>query len=62
MKMLHGLESFGCMEASRCEQDKIMERIEELYSELYGSDQTVTIQAGTKKEVRPIMAWKGKQR
>ena len=38
------------------EQDKIMERIEELYSELYDSDQAVTIQT-VPKEVPPIMAW-----
>ena len=39
------------------EQDKIMERIEEFYSELYDSDQAVTIQTDP-KEVPPIMAWK----
>ena len=38
------------------EQDKIMERIEEFYSELYDSDQTVTIQTDP-EEVPPIMAW-----
>ena len=38
------------------EQDKIMERIEEFYSELYDSDQAVTIQTYP-KEVPPIMAW-----
>ena len=38
------------------EQDKIMERIEEFYSELYDSDQAVTIQTDT-EEVPPIMAW-----
>ena len=38
------------------EQDKIMERIEEFYSELYDSDQAVTIQTDP-KEVPPIMAW-----
>ena len=38
------------------EQDKIMERIEELYSELYDSDQAVTIQTDP-EEVPPIMAW-----
>ena len=38
------------------EQDKIMERIEELYSELYDSNQAVTIQTDP-KEVPPIMAW-----
>ena len=38
------------------EQDKIMERIEEFYSELYDSDQAVTIQT-VPKEVPPIMAW-----
>ena len=43
------------------EQDKIMERIEEFYSELYDSDHAVTIQ--TDPEVvgplglPPIMAW-----
>ena len=37
------------------EQDKIMERIEEFYSELYDSDQAVTIQTDP-KEVPPIMA------
>ena len=31
------------------EQDKIMERIEEFYSELYDSDQAVTIQTDPKK-------------
>ena len=31
------------------EQDKIMERIEEFYSELYDSDQAVTIQTDQKK-------------
>ena len=38
------------------EQDKIMERIEEFYSELYDSDQAVTIQTDP-EEVLPIMAW-----
>ena len=38
------------------EQDKIMERIEEFYSELYESDQAVTIQTDP-EEVPPIMAW-----
>ena len=38
------------------EQDKIMERIEEFYSELFDSDQAVTIQTYP-KEVPPIMAW-----
>ena len=38
------------------EQDKIMERIEELYSELYDSVQAVTIQTYP-EEVPPIMAW-----
>ena len=38
------------------EQDKIMERIEEFYSELYDSDRAVTIQTDP-KEVTPIMAW-----
>ena len=38
------------------EQYKIMERIEELYSELYDSDQAVTIQTDP-GEVPPIMAW-----
>ena len=38
------------------EQDNIMERIEEFYSELYDSDQAVTIQTDS-KEVPPIMAW-----
>ena len=37
------------------EQDKIMERIEEFYSELYDSDQAVTIQTDS-EEVPPIMA------
>ena len=37
------------------EQDKIMERIEEFYSELYDSDQAVTIQTDP-EEVPPIMA------
>ena len=37
------------------EQDKIMERIEEFYSELYDSDEAVTIQTDP-KEVPPIMA------
>ena len=37
------------------EQDNIMERIEEFYSELYDSDQAVTIQTDP-KEVPPIMA------
>ena len=37
------------------EQDNIMERIEEFYSELYDSDQTVTIQTYP-EEVPPIMA------
>ncbi len=36
-------------------QDKIMERIEEFYSELYDSDQAVTIQTDP-EEVPPIMA------
>ena len=38
------------------EQDKIMERIEEFYSELFDSDQAATIQTDP-KEVPPIMAW-----
>ena len=38
------------------EQDKIMERMEEFYSELYDSDQAVTIQTDP-EEVPPIMAW-----
>ena len=38
------------------EQDKIMERIEEFYSELFDSDQAVTIQTDP-EEVPPIMAW-----
>ena len=38
------------------EQDKIMERIEEFYSELYDSDQAVTIQTDP-EEVPPIIAW-----
>ena len=38
------------------EQDTIMERMEEFYSELHDSDQAVTIQTDP-KEVRPIMAW-----
>ena len=37
-------------------QDKIMERIEEFYSELYDSDQAVTTQTDP-KEVPPITAW-----
>ena len=37
-------------------QDKIMERIEEFYSELYDSDKAVTIQTDP-EEVPPIMAW-----
>ena len=36
------------------EQDKIMERIEEFYSELYESDQAVTIQTDP-EEIPPIM-------
>ena len=38
------------------EQDKIIERIEEFYSELYDSDQAVTIQTHP-EEGPPIMAW-----
>ena len=38
------------------EQDKIMERIEEFYSELYDSDQAVTIQTDP-EELPPILAW-----
>ena len=38
------------------EQDKIMERIEEFYSELYDSGQAVTIQTYP-EEVPPIIAW-----
>ena len=38
------------------EQDKIMERREEFDSELFDSDQAVTIQADP-KEAPPIMAW-----
>ena len=38
------------------EQDNIMERIEEFYSELYDSDQAITIQTYP-EEVPPIMAW-----
>ena len=43
------------------EQDKTMKRIEEFYSELYDSDQAVTIQTDP-IEVPPIMAWKWKPR
>ena len=43
------------------EQDKIIEIIEEFYSELYDSDQAVTIQTDP-KEVPPIMAWEVKPR
>ena len=42
------------------EQDKIMERIEEFYSELFDSNQAVTIQTDP-KEVPPIMARSGKR-
>ena len=38
------------------EQDKIMEPIEEFYSELYDSDQAITIQTDP-EDVPPIMAW-----
>ena len=38
------------------EQDKIMARIEEYYSELYDSDQAVTIRTYL-KDVPPIMEW-----
>ena len=38
------------------EKDKIRERIEEFYSELYDNDQSVTIQTDP-EEVPPIMAW-----
>ena len=38
------------------EQYKIMERIEEFYSELYDSDDELTIQTDP-EEVPPIMAW-----
>ena len=38
------------------EQYNIMERIEEFYSELYDSDEAVTIQTYP-EEVPPIMAW-----
>ena len=38
------------------EQDKIMERLEEFYSELYDIGQAVTIQTDP-EEVPPIMAW-----
>ena len=38
------------------EQDKIMERIEEFYSEVYDSSQAVTVQTYP-EEVPPIMAW-----
>ena len=41
------------------EQDNIMERIEQFYSELYDSDQAVTIQTDP-DEVPPIMAWEVK--
>ncbi len=37
-------------------QDTIMERIDEFYSELYNSDQAVTIQTDP-EEIPPIMAW-----
>ena len=39
------------------EQNKIMERKEEFYSQLYDSDQAVTRQTNP-EEVPPIMAWK----
>ena len=38
------------------EQDKITERIDEFYSELYDNDQAETIQTDS-EEVPPIMAW-----
>ena len=38
------------------EQDNILERIEEFYSELYDSDQAVTVQTDP-EEVPPTMAW-----
>ena len=38
------------------EQDKIMERVEDFYSEFYDSDQTIQIQTD-REEVPPIMAW-----
>ena len=38
------------------EQDNIMERIDKFYSELYDSDEAVTIQTDP-EEVPPIMAW-----
>ena len=38
------------------EQDNIMARIEEFYSELYDNEQAVTIQIDP-EEVPPIMAW-----
>ncbi len=43
------------------EQDKIMKRIEEFYSEIYDSDQAVTIQPDP-KEVPPIIHGKWKPR
>ena len=43
------------------EQDKIMERIEEFYSELYDSDQAVTIQT-VPEEVPPVLLWQKKTR
>ena len=40
------------------EQDKIMARIEEFYSEIYVSDQAVTIQTDPEDiGLPPIMAW-----
>ena len=47
---------FGIFFGMFQEQDKTMERIEEFYSELFDSDQAVTIQTYP-KEVPPIMAW-----
>ena len=38
-------------------QYKIMEGIEEFYSELYDSDQAVTIQTDPRRSIPPIMAW-----
>ena len=38
------------------EQENIVERIEEFYSELYDSDKAVEIQTNT-SEVPPIIAW-----
>ena len=56
MSLQEGIVPLEWKEANVIPLFKTMERIEEFYSELYDSDQAVTIQTDP-EEVPPIMAW-----